>query len=197
MFKTPYHQYVKSNEGNSLYVCTNFDHEQEEIRKEKIIIFNYGLLCSNAYWQEQIPFFDLRGFKMLIYNYRGHINSQGVDDINKITFHSISSDLSSICEKLKLGEVVLFGHSMGVNVCLEFAKLFPKRVAAMILIGGTLFPPEDFMFQSRTMNVVFPLVDFCQKEFPESLSVSLGKRGIQSTCSLFCSQKWVSYEEDS
>ena len=84
---------------------------------------------------------------MLIYNYRGHINSKGINDVSEITFQSISSDLDTICRELDIDKVVLFGHSMGVNVCLEFAKIYPERVAALVLIAGTIFPPEDVMFQ--------------------------------------------------
>ncbi|MCY4643072.1 MAG: alpha/beta hydrolase [Bacteriovoracales bacterium] len=166
MFKTPFPRYIKSHEGVSLYICTNFD-PKNDFNGEEVIIFNYGLVCTNFHWEKQIPFFDQKGMKLLIYNYRGHLNSKGIDDVSKITFQSICSDLNTICEELGIHKAILFGHSMGVNVCLEFAKEFSERVAALVLIAGTIFPPEDVMYNSQRMNAIFPFISFFQKEFPE------------------------------
>ena len=124
MFNQSYPQYIKSQDGVSLYTCTNFDPQKN---REKVIVFNYGLVCNNVHWEKQISYFDQKGHKILIHDYRGHFNSQGINDINQVTFQSIVNDLNTICERLELTEIILFGHSMGVNIALEFApKISPE-----------------------------------------------------------------------
>lgn len=166
MFNQNYSQYIKSQDDTSLYVCTNFDPKNSSGREE-VLIFNYGLICNNAHWEKQIPYFDHKGYKILIHNYRGHFNSQGENTIDQITFPLIVTDLNTICEQLEIKQVILFGHSMGVNICLEFIKRFPEKVGAQILIAGTIFPPHDVMFNSQKMNFVFPIVELIQKKFPD------------------------------
>ena len=166
MFNKNYSQYLKSSDGFSLYVCTNFDPKDYDA-EEEVLIFNYGLICSNSHWEKQTSYFDQKGYKILIHNYRAHFNSQGEDDIERVTFQTISFDINTICEQLGIKKVVLFGHSMGVNVALEFTRRFPEKVVSQVLIAGTIFPPHDVVFNSQKMNFVFPVIGFVQKKFPD------------------------------
>ena len=166
MFNQSFPQYIKSEDGISLYVCTNFD-PQEKHDNESIIFFNCGLVCSNAHWEKQIPYLEQKGMKILVHHYRGHFNSQGSDDIKKITFSSITNDLNIICKRLKINKVIMISHSMGVNISLEFAKRFPNKIAGQILISGTIFPPHDIAFNSQATDLVFSTFDFVHKNFPD------------------------------
>ena len=47
----------------------------------------------------------------------------------------------------------MIGHSMGVNTTLEFAKIYPELVSGMVLISGTVFPPQDIMFDSNIVDL--------------------------------------------
>jgi pimeloyl-ACP methyl ester carboxylesterase len=47
---------------------------------------------------------------------------------------------------------------MGVNVCLEYQRTHPEKVLGMILISGTVAPPQDNMFFSNISDLTFPLV---------------------------------------
>ena len=40
----------------------NFNLKDEENKKKNIIVFNYGLVCSNAHFKYQIPFLNELGF---------------------------------------------------------------------------------------------------------------------------------------
>ena len=99
------------------------------------MVFNYGLVCSNFHWEKQIEYFDRQGFSILIYDYRGHYQSSGKHNYDNITFRQLALDLSELLEHIGLTNVTLLGHSMGVNVCLEFARLYPEKASRMILIS--------------------------------------------------------------
>ena len=165
MFNQNYPQYIKTEDGNSLYVCTNFDPQKSD--EERVVVFNYGLICNNSHWEKQIAHFDHQGIKVLAHDYRGHFNSQGIDRIEKITFFTLVSDLHTICKQLNIKNTIMFGHSMGVNITLEFAKQFPQKIVAQVLISGTVFPPHDIMFNSKKMNFFFPIINLFQKALPE------------------------------
>ena len=195
MFKQSHPRYIKALDGTSLYVCTNFhpdNHDSEEV----VMVFNYGLVCNNAHWENQISYFEHQGYKLLIHNYRGHFNSHGANNIEAITFDTIVDDLKTICDQLAIKKAIMFGHSMGVNITLEFTKQFPSMVAAEILIAGTIFPPHDVMFDSQSMNVIFPLISILQKKFPDIYQFVWPKRGPQPPALLSHSPRGVSYARD-
>lgn len=165
MFGKNHHHYIKSQDDLSLYSCTNFDPKDHK-PDQTVLIFNYGLICSNSSWVKQIEHFDKIGLKILLHDYRGHFNSQGSHVVEKITFDSIITDLNTICDSLGVTNAILFGHSMGVNICLEFVKKFPQKVKAQILISGTTVPPENVMFDSKAMKFVFPILKNVLKKYP-------------------------------
>src|SRR5690606_25665340 len=62
---------------------------------------------------------------------------------------------------------VLIGHSMGVNVSLEFARHHPEIVKGLVLISGTVIPPHDVMFDSNIVEVLAPSIEWLTKRFPK------------------------------
>ena len=57
---------------------------------------------------------------------------------------------------------------MGVNITLEFAKRYKDLLSAMVLISGTVLPPQDHMFHSDIVKRVFPYIDWLTQSFPET-----------------------------
>ncbi len=156
--------HVQRNKKVKLYYCKNFT---KPIADEPVLIFNYGLVCSNSHWQYQIPFFEKLGYKILIHDYRGHFTSTCNEPLESLTFKNITDDLAAIMEKNKINQAIMFGHSMGVNVTLEFAKRFPDKISGMVLIAGTVLPVTEVMFDSNIMEVVAPALQKMMYTFPE------------------------------
>lgn len=115
--------YLKTTDGEQIFYQINFLPEK---LNENVLIFNYGLVCSHHHWQHQIDYFDSLGFPILLYDYRGHFKSSGADNISNITFERMTDDLKELIDSLNLKSSILLGHSMGVNICLEYAKRFPS-----------------------------------------------------------------------
>ena len=167
MIKKRYSQYIKTEDGTSLYVWTNFDPKNHD-PDDHVIIFNPGLCSDNAHWEFQIRYFNETGKKILIHNYRGHFNSQGRGDISETGFDTIANDLNFILDHLNIKKPILFGHSMGVSVCLELITKFPDKAFALVLISGTIFPPLRTMFSLKAMSFAVHFLNFVQRSFPNA-----------------------------
>jgi non-heme chloroperoxidase len=169
-FKQSYSGYLSVRDQSEIYFCTNFPHA-EYINAKDVLVFNYGLVCSNEHWRTQLPYFDQLGFKILIHDYRHHFQSKGKGGVTTCTFKNIVSDLKEVISSLAIQNIHLIGHSMGVNVCLEYAHSHPQDVERMILISGTVFPPQDVMFDSNIMEIVTPLVAQLKNKAPALLDL--------------------------
>jgi pimeloyl-ACP methyl ester carboxylesterase len=160
----------------------NFFHTQDKIRifyqtnfdpldfdsKAPLLVFNYGLLCSHGHWQYQLQFFIDLGFNLLFHDYRGHFSSSGSNKLEDINFPTICSDLRQLLQSLKVDNIVMLGHSMGVNVALEYSRLYPDTLKGTVLISGTVFPPQDIMFDSNIVDIATPALKWFTASFPDT-----------------------------
>lgn len=162
--KNSFNSFLKTSDGEQIFYTTNFPPGKAI---ENVLVFNYGLVCSNHHWQDQIKFFNELGFKILLHDYRGHFQSSGNHSVEDITFNRIALDLNEIIDHLNLKNSILLGHSMGVNVCLEFAKLFPKKVKKMILISGTVIPVHNIMMNTHLTGPLKPIILKIVEKFPK------------------------------
>lgn len=167
MFKNGFSNYFHTEDGTRIFYQTNF--RPEELNSEKpLLVFNYGLVCSNSHWKFQVPFFESLGFNILLHDYRAHFASSGEDRIEQCTFVNISNDLKEIISFLDAKEVIMLGHSMGVNVTLEYAKSYPEDLIGLILISGSVLPPHDVMFDSNLMDLISPALKWVSKNYSKT-----------------------------
>lgn len=167
--KDPRSNYFKTEDGEQIFYSVNFDPKdrKEGATHDDVLIFNYGLVCSNHHWSKQISYFDRKGYKILIHDYRGHYLSSGEDNLEDITFSNITEDLHSLCLSLNISSATLIGHSMGVNICLEFAKRYPEMANKLVLISGTVVPVFNIMFNTNLTDQLNPVVIKMMKKFPK------------------------------
>lgn len=71
------------------------------------------------------------------FNYRGHGRSSMPVDPQRIELVDHAHDLDVVRRSIGDPEVVLFGHSMGCQVCLEAAHQRPERVRGLVLLCGS------------------------------------------------------------
>ena len=166
-FSDEFPNFFHTSDGFRIFYNTNF--KASDLKdNEPVIVFNYGLLCSNKHFKYQIPYFKKKGYKILTHDYRFHFNSSSSDNIKDCNFDGITKDLFELTQELNITNTIQVGHSMGVNTCLEFAKKFPQRVNGMILISGTVFPPQDVMFDSNIVDIASPLIENLIHEYPDA-----------------------------
>ncbi|WP_127715173.1 alpha/beta fold hydrolase [Halobacteriovorax sp. HLS] len=157
MMKSEFPSYYYSQDGTRIFYITNFDHKLED--KSNVIVFNYGLVCNHSHFKPQIQFFDDLGYKILIHDYRAHYSSSGQENLEACTFENMAKDINGILKSLNIINPIIIGHSMGVNVSLEYAKLFPNEIRSLVLISGTVLPPQDIMFDSNIVDIAAPLIE--------------------------------------
>ena len=163
MFKTNHPNYFYTSDGIRIFYNTNFPIQNLDPKKPVIVLI-YGLLCSNFHYKYQIPFLEEAGYQILIHDYRFHYASSQDGEIETCTFPNITKDLHELLHELTIKKSIFIGHSMGVNICLEHARRYPKDMIAQILISGTVLPPQDIMFDSNIVDMFAPyLKTFTEK----------------------------------
>ena len=163
-----YSNFFKVSDGEQIFYTTNF---KIGSCKKNVLIFNYGLVCSNYHYSKQIDFFDELGFNIVLHDYRGHYQSSGSQNIESITFEQIADDINELMDHLKLDSAHLIGHSMGVNVCLEVAKKYPSRVESMVLISGTIIPVHNIMMDTHLTEPIKPIMLNLLNKFPKEFDM--------------------------
>lgn len=166
MFKTNHPNYFYTEDGFRLFYNTNFSIENFNPEKP-VIVFIYGLLCSNNHFKFQIPFFEDQGYQILLHDYRYHFSSSSKESLSDCHFPGITKDLHELLVHLNIKKTLFLGHSMGVNICLEHARRYPDDVSAQVLISGTVIPPQDIMFDSNVVDITMPYIESIAKSFPD------------------------------
>ncbi len=155
------HGYVKSFDGTKLFYSIE--------GKGKPLVFCYGLICSSLHWTYQIDHFREK-YQSIWFDYRGHQNSEIPQNQDSLTLENIARDLGTVLDELNIDDAVILGHSMGVNVVLEFYRQQPKRVAGMVLANGTAQRPLEGAFGSNVLQTGFEILKKAYKVSPELVS---------------------------
>jgi pimeloyl-ACP methyl ester carboxylesterase len=156
------HGYVKSFDGTKLFYSIE--------GRGKPLVFCYGLICSSLHWTYQVEHFQ-KSYQSVWFDYRGHQNSEVPKNLGSLTLENIARDLGTVLDELNIQDAVLLGHSMGVNVVLEFYKLFPKRVAGMILANGTAKRPLETSFGHNMVQAGFQFLKKIHRLSPDLVSL--------------------------
>lgn len=166
MFKNNHPDYFYTEDNIRIFHTTNF--KTDDFRPDELLlIFNYGLVCNNTHWRDQLSYFDDLDYQLLTHDYRCHYSSSGCDeDLDSLNFKTMAADLKQLVDKFPSKKIVMIGHSMGVNVTLEFAKNYPELTSSIILVSGTVIPPQGIMFDSNIVDLATPYVELLIKKFP-------------------------------
>lgn len=156
---------VESSDGRVLTSYLNFNPAEDQSNRP-LIALNNGLICKYAWWHYLAPYLTEVGFNIVAHEYRGHFDNNYEEDKarGKITFQTFAKDLETILSSLGTSKVILMGHSMGVNVSLEFMRNHPEMVRGMVLISGSMFPPTETLFNtSLARPLLYALADLNRK----------------------------------
>lgn len=116
-----------------------------------------GVLCSVGYWAYFRRFFRER-CRAVVWDYRGHGASEMPTHLSRVTIDAYCLDLKAVLDRLEVEKAVLLGHSMGVQVILEFYRMHPERVAALIPVCGTAAHASRTFYGMRWMEKIVPPV---------------------------------------
>lgn len=165
-----YSNFFKTSDGEQIFYTTNFPVDFKSSH-ENVLLFNYGLVCSNLHWKFQLDWFSEHGFKVLSHDFRGHFQSSGKENLSSITFERMADDLSELLDHLKIISVCVIGHSMGVNVTLEYVRRHPEKIKCLCLISGTTLPVKGVMFDNNLMEYIIPVAEEIKARYRKFLDV--------------------------
>ncbi len=157
-----FHGFTKSFDGTKLFYSVE--------GSGKPLIFCYGLICSSLHWTYQIDYFKNK-YQAVWFDYRGHHNSDAPADLKQLTLKNIALDLKAVLDELEIKDAVLLGHSMGVNVVLEFYRQNPERVAGLVLANGTAKRPLETVFGQNLFQIAFKTLKRLYDASPELVSL--------------------------
>ncbi len=114
-------------------------------RGPRTVALIHGWTCDHTFWLAQIHALKQR-YRVLALDLPGHGRSDPAPDYSMRRF---ARAVNAVLEKERVEKAVLAGHSMGGAVMLEFARLYPQKVLAIVAVdaffpdAGASKPLED------------------------------------------------------
>lgn len=155
------HGSVPSFDGHPIF----FGVEGEARPDRPTLVFCYGIACSTLHWSYQIDYFR-RHYQCVWWDYRGHRNTRLPSSPNSLTVDASAQDLRAVLNFLEIEKPILLGHSMGVSVVLQYAKLFPADVSALVLANGTAKRPLETLLGGNFLMPAFKTLSELEKNQP-------------------------------
>jgi pimeloyl-ACP methyl ester carboxylesterase len=149
-------------DGASLYY-------QVQGEGEPGVVLCDGLGCDGFVWKYLAPYLA-REHRLLRWHYRGHGRSSLPRERERIGMLYTCDDLCRVMDAAGLDKAVLFGHSMGVQVALEFHRRCPSRVLGLVLACGSYGTPLDTFHDADWLKQLFPLIRFTVERFPRHVA---------------------------
>ncbi len=118
-----------------------------------------GIGCDGFIWTYLLP--DLIQFANVIHPHmRGHGQSDSPTNLEHLRMSDFAHDLESVLARLVNNEhpLIILGHSMGVQVALEFIKLYPDRCTAAVFLCGSFEHPATSFHHDDGLARALPLL---------------------------------------
>lgn len=125
-----------------------------------------GLGVGSFFWVYLERMFKA-AHQVVTWDYRGHGKSELKTNTKNYCLNALVKDAKAVVDKLRLPKAVLIGHSLGVQVSLEFYKRWPERVSGLILCFGTHGRPMDNFFNTRLSRYLFEVCYHIGVNFPK------------------------------
>ena len=99
------------------------------------VLFSCGYSTTRENFRPQVAPLVAAGFRVVLWDYRGHGDSDAPDDPDAYSFDIVLDDLARVVDWVARDvPVVLAGFSFGGALSLHFALRHPERVRALVLL---------------------------------------------------------------
>ena len=142
-------QYIPSYDGTKL-----FTEAYGDASKPALVLCD-GLGCDGFIWQHFLPEF-VDEFYIVHFQYRGHGLSSPPAIKSAMQVSDLRADLLAVMDHYNLDKATLLGHSMGVQVILDFGVHHPERVNALVPMCGSYGHPLDTFHNTDIAGKVLP-----------------------------------------
>ncbi len=128
-----------------------------------------GLGCDGFIWPYIIQATSPT-HRIVRWHYRGHGQSTPPTNRARMTLQLLAQDLRLVMDALELPQAVLAGHSLGVQVILEFYRQYPERVFGLVPVCGSYGRPGDTFYGLTFLRSGFEVLINLAKTVPEPFS---------------------------
>jgi pimeloyl-ACP methyl ester carboxylesterase len=129
-----------------------------------------GIGCDGFAWKYLVRDFAPR-HRIVRWHYRGHGRSAIPHDRSRVGFDDICADLSAVLKATGTQQAVFFGHSMGVQVALEYHRRHPENVQGLVLICGSHGLPLDTFHDSKALKIILPSMIAASDRWPDATNL--------------------------
>jgi len=134
----------------------------------RAVILVHGWTCDERTWKLQIPALS-KDYRVITLDLPGHGQSEFPKD-GKMSMDLFARAIEAVRKERKADRVVLVGHSMGVAAIMQYARLYPKRTVALVLVDGSVTFPPDSTIRERMLSFAARYAD----------SLSVRRAGIEA-----------------
>ncbi len=107
---------------------------------KEAVVFIHGWTCDLTFWRMQALVY--RNRRSILIDLPGHGASEKPEVA--YTMEHFARGLDAVLRDAGVERATLVGHSMGVPVAVEYLRLFPEKVAAIVIVDGLVpQPPKD------------------------------------------------------
>lgn len=145
--KIAYRSYGKSRGNDPVIVCCN------------------GLGVGTFFWTYLEKHFRT-SYQVVTWDYRGHGKSDLKKDKKNYSLDAIVRDGKAVLDHLGVKKALFVGHSLGVQVSLEFYRRWPKIFSGMALCFGTYARPLDTFYNIGWSKHLFQIIYAFANIFP-------------------------------
>ena len=100
------------------------------------LVLIHGWTCDDTSWSAQLPALSKK-YRVLTLDLPGHGKS-GMPKPGAFSMDLFARAVEAVRAEAKADRLVLVGHSMGGPVIRQYARLYPQRVAALVLVDGVV-----------------------------------------------------------
>jgi 3-oxoadipate enol-lactonase len=95
------------------------------------VVFIHGHPFDQSMWDPQVGALSWK-YRVITLDLRGYGASE-VPDVEVTTLETMASDIKVLLDHLQVARAVVVGLSMGGQVAMAFADMFPERLAGLVL----------------------------------------------------------------
>lgn len=119
------------------------------------IVLCDGIGCDGFIWKYLKPALgEHRG--VVRWHYRGHGRSRAPRNPSEVSIQTLADDLASVLDDVEIEEAIIAGHSMGVQVALEFQRRYRYRTKGLALFCGAHSEPLQTFKGSDMLELALP-----------------------------------------
>jgi pimeloyl-ACP methyl ester carboxylesterase len=160
--------FLRSWDGTRLAYTTS---TPPGVASPRRVVLCDGISCDGYIFRAIRPWLEAR-FAVLHVHYRGHGRSGLPREPGRTTLPDLCRDLEGVMAHVGWDDAVLIGHSMGVQVVLEMAFRYPRRVQAGILACGSHGRLLDSFGRTDLGTRILPALDMLMRRFRNELSTA-------------------------